>query len=169
MDSGRSSLQHIYKLRALDLDIARGLQNCSRIKWVEEGESSCAFFLRLVKKNSVDRNITALKADDGSVILDQDGSSRLLCSFYADPFSASPHDPVALATLLSNVSARLSPAESLVCRVLSVWGSVLLPFRVWLVAGPLAVMAFPWNSIFVSGLFLAMIWFLFSTLPLPLD
>ena len=54
-------------------------------------------------------------------------------------------------------------------RVLSVRGSALPPFRVWLVAGPLAVMAFPWNSIFVSGLFLALIWFLFLTLLLPLD
>ena len=36
-------------------------------------------------------------------------------------------------------------------------------------AGPLAVMAFPWNSIFASGLFLVLIWFLFLTLPLPLD
>ena len=120
VDSGRSSLQHVFnntlsRLKALDLEIARGLQTRSRIQWVEEGESSSAFFLRLVKKNSVDRNITALRADDGSVISDQDGLSRLLCSFYADLFSASPCDPVAQAALLSNVSARLSPAESLAC------------------------------------------------------
>ena len=55
VDSGRSSLQHIYnntlsRLKALDLEIARGLQTRSRIKWVEEGESSSAFLLRLVKK-----------------------------------------------------------------------------------------------------------------------
>ena len=56
-----------------------------------------------------------LRADDGSVISDQEGLSRLLCSFYADLYSASPCDPVAQAALLSNVSARLSPAESLVC------------------------------------------------------
>ena len=120
VDSGRSSLQHIYnntlsRLKALDLEIARGLQTRSRIKWVEEGESSSAFFLRLVKRNSVDRSITALRADDGSVISDQGGLSRLLCSFYSDLFSASPCDPVAQASLLSNVSVKLSPAESLGC------------------------------------------------------
>ena len=120
VDSGRSSLQHIYnntlsRLKALDLEIARGLQTRSRIKWVEEGESSSAFFLRLVKRNSVDRSITALRADDGSVTSDQEGLSRLLCSFYSDLFSASPCDPVAQASLLSNVSVKLSPAESLVC------------------------------------------------------
>ena len=52
VDSGRSSLQHVKlynntlsRLKALDLEIARGLQTRSRIKWVEEGESSSAFFL----------------------------------------------------------------------------------------------------------------------------
>ena len=63
----------------------------------------------------MDRNITALRADDGSVISDQNDLSRLLCSFYADLFSASTCDPVAQATLLSHVSAKLSGAESLGC------------------------------------------------------
>ena len=56
-----------------------------------------------------------MRADDGSVTSDQEGLSRLLCSFYSDLFSASPCDPVAQASLLSNVSVKLSPAESLVC------------------------------------------------------
>ena len=60
VDSGRSSLRHIYnttlsRLKALDLEIARGLQIRSHIKWVEEGDSSSAFFLRLVPTQFVGR------------------------------------------------------------------------------------------------------------------
>lgn len=77
MDSGRSSLLPNYnttlsRLTALGLEISL----CSGVKWVEEGESSSAFFLHLVKGQFVDRNIAALRA--GSVISDHDGLCRLL-------------------------------------------------------------------------------------------
>lgn len=78
-------------LKALDLEITCNLQICCHIKWLEEGESCSSRFLQLIKKNSVDLNIMALRADDGSVISDLEGQCKLLPSF----FSASPCDPVA--------------------------------------------------------------------------
>ena len=77
MDSGRFSLLPNYnttlsRLTALGLEISL----CSGVKWVEEGESFSAFFLHLVKRESVDQNIAALRA--GSVISDHDGLCRLL-------------------------------------------------------------------------------------------
>ena len=111
VDSGRSSLLPIYnttlsRLIALGLEIAHDLQVCSRVKWVEEATSSSAFFLRLIKRQSVDRNIAAQRADDGSAISDQDGLCRLLRPPLLKYFSATPCDPASQADLLSNVSAK---------------------------------------------------------------
>ena len=35
-------------------------------RWVEEGETSSAFFLRLEKKRAADRSVAALRTNDGS-------------------------------------------------------------------------------------------------------
>jgi len=48
------------ELANLDSWAAKGAQVRSRIKWVEEGETSSAYFFRLEKKRSGDRWISAL-------------------------------------------------------------------------------------------------------------
>ena len=94
------------QLKVLDLEIAHGLQIRSR-EWVKEGKSSSVFFLHMVKKQSVDWNMVALRSGDGSVIFDQDGLCRLLRSFSPDLFSASPCNPAAQTDLLLSVSPQL--------------------------------------------------------------
>lgn len=57
------------ELAVLDSRVAKGAQVRSRIRWVEEGETSSAYFLRLEKKRSADRWISALREGDGSSLL----------------------------------------------------------------------------------------------------
>lgn len=97
------------RLKELDLPEARGAQVRSRVRWVEEGETSSSYFLRLEKKRSVDRHISALRASDGSLVSDKDGLCGVFRDSYFDLFSA---DPVARDQLLSNVSSLPSEQSS---------------------------------------------------------
>ena len=84
-------------LDALDREVARGAQVQARARWVEEGESFTAYFLRLERKCATDRYISALRAGDGSLVADKDGLCTLLRSFYLDLFTAVPCDSSACA------------------------------------------------------------------------
>ena len=60
LDSGLVSCMGAYRsvldrLSGLDSTTAKGAQVRSRVKWIEEGEVSSAFFFRLEKKRSADR------------------------------------------------------------------------------------------------------------------
>ena len=98
LDHGVLSCLEAYKsvlerLAALDLVAAKGTQVCSCIRWVEEGESSSAFFFRLEKKRAADRLISGLRLDDGSVVNSTTGLLEAFSSFYSKLFSAQPCDP----------------------------------------------------------------------------
>ena len=82
---------------------------------MEEGESSSAYFFRLEKKNGTDRNISALRASDGTLITDKDGLCDVFRCFYLDLFSAAPCDSGARAELLPNISSVLPFRDSEVC------------------------------------------------------
>ena len=103
------------ELAALDSETARGAQVRSRIRWVEEGESSSAYFFRLEKKRSADRWISALRESDGSIISSPDDLCRSFASFYSSLFTAGATDPAVRATLLGNLSSSLSPEEASSC------------------------------------------------------
>ena len=103
------------ELGELDLELARGTQVRSRVTWVEEGESSSAFFFRLEKKRGADRHISAVRVDGGSVVTDINDICRVFTSFYSSLFASSPIDNNACASLLSNVSSSLSSEESRSC------------------------------------------------------
>ena len=103
------------RLKELDLSEARGAQVRSRVRWIEEGESSSSYFLHLENKRSVDRYISALRASDGSLVSDKDGHCGVFQDFYFDLFSAAPCDPIACDQLLSNVSSSLPSEQSSSC------------------------------------------------------
>ena len=63
--------------------------------WVEEGETSSAYFFRLEKKRGADRWISALRAVDDSIVSSPDDLFHSLSSFYSSLFTSSPTDPVA--------------------------------------------------------------------------
>ena len=82
---------------------------------MEEGESSSSYFIWLEKKNGTDRNISALRAGDATLVTDKDGLCDVFPSFYLDLFSAAPCDSNARAELLSNISSVLPYDDSEVC------------------------------------------------------
>ena len=130
VDSGRLSLLPIYlstlsRLDALDCEVARGAQVRARARWAEEGESSTAYFFRLEKKRATDRYISALRASDGSLVIDKDGLCNLLRSFYLDLFTAVPCDSSARAELLSHISSVLPFDNSEACEGLLSQGECL--------------------------------------------
>ena len=120
VDEGFLSIYGVYQsvlgeLAALDLDAAKGAQIRARARWVEEGETSSAYFFRLEKKRGADRWISALRDKDGSIVSSPADLCLSFSSFYSSLFTSSPTDPVAQQELLSNVSSTLSPGQALEC------------------------------------------------------
>ena len=83
---------------------ARAAPVCLRARWVEEGETSSAYFFRLEKKSRADRWISTIKQDDGTVISPA-GLCAAFVDFYTSLFLATPTDPDIQASLLSKVSS----------------------------------------------------------------
>ena len=113
LDSGLVSCMGAYRsvldrLSSLDSTTAKGAQVRSRVKWVEEGEVSSAFFFRLEKKRSADRWISALRNPNSSIVSSPSDLCASLSGFYSSLFSASSTDDTARDSLLDNISASLS-------------------------------------------------------------
>jgi len=120
IDGGSSSCVGPYhsalaELAKLDLEAARGAQVRSRARWVEEGETSSAYFFRLEKKCGADRWISAIKLDDGTIVSSPAELCAAFGAFYTSLFSATSTDPVIRASLLENVSSSLSPDMAALC------------------------------------------------------
>ena len=79
-------------LAKLDLDPARGAQNRSRTHWVEEDESSYSYFFCLVKKQSDDRIVSALRLPDGTIFNCAQDLVDCFAGFFFSLFSAEEID-----------------------------------------------------------------------------
>ena len=120
VDGGSSSCVGPYhsamaELAQLDLEAARGAQVRSRARWVEEGETSSAYFFRLEKKCGADRWISAIKLEDGTIVSSPTDLCSAFAEFYTSLFSAAPTDPGIRDSLLDNISSSLSPDEAAIC------------------------------------------------------
>lgn len=120
VDLGRLSCLGPYQstlaeLSKFDLEAACGAQVRSRIRWVEEGERSSAYFFRLEKKRSTDRRITALRESDGTIVSDIAGLCDSIASFYSGLFSSELTDTTARESLLSNICSTLTPEQASSC------------------------------------------------------
>ena len=103
------------RLAEFDLAAARGAQVRSRTRWVEEDETSSAYFCRLEKKRSAERWISAIRNPSGRIVSDPHDLCDSFYAFYSDLFTASPVDPVAQQSLLSNLTATLSQDQADLC------------------------------------------------------
>ena len=108
----RSTLAEIARM---DIEVARGAQVRARARWVEEGETSSAFFLRLEKKQASDWSVAALRTNDGSIVSHNDDLCRVFSSFYESLFTAEATDPAIANSLLSNVSSTLPSTQADLC------------------------------------------------------
>ena len=103
------------ELAKFDLEAAKGVQVSSRIRWVEEGETSSAYFFRLEKKNAADQWISALRESDGSLVSSPSDLCRSFASFYSSLFTGEATDPSVQASLLANLPSALSPVQASLC------------------------------------------------------
>ena len=103
------------ELERLDLAEAEGARIRARIRWIEEGEASTAFFFRKEHKQSADHWVPALWDPEGAVHCDVEGIGTVLSDFYTFLFLEEPCDPVAGDELLSNVSSALPPRQASLC------------------------------------------------------
>lgn len=103
------------QLAYLDREVARGAQVLALARWVEEGESSSAYFSRLEKKRCADRKISALREADGSITSSPEGLCRYFASFYSSLFYASPTNGAAQESLLSHVTSTLASQQAASC------------------------------------------------------
>ena len=119
VDQGHISALSDYKeapseLQGFFLDAARGAQVRSRARWVEEGESSTAYFFRLEKKRKAVSTISSLKVGDRSVTSTEDLLTAAT-NFYQNLYTSWETDPAIQEDLLSNLSLSLSPDEADLC------------------------------------------------------
>ena len=119
VDQGHVSALSDYKvalsdLQEFSLDEARGAQVRSRARWVEEGESSTAYFFRLEKKRRAESTISSLKVGDRSVT-STEGLLAAAVDFYQNLYTSCETNPVVQDELLSNLSSSLSLEEADLC------------------------------------------------------
>ena len=103
-----------FAAQQLDLEAAGGAQVRSRARWVEDGETSSAYFFRL-EKCGADRWTSAIKLDDGTIVSSPTNLRAALADFYTSLFSAIRTDPVIHDSLLCNVSSSLSLGMAALC------------------------------------------------------
>ena len=103
------------KIARMDIEVARGAQVRAGAYWMEEGETSSAFFLRLEKKRAADRSVAALRTNDGSIVSHNDDLCRVFSSFYESLFTAEATNPAIANSLLSNVSSTLPSTQADLC------------------------------------------------------
>ena len=120
IDGGSSSCVGPYhsalaELAKFDLEVARGAQVRSRARWVEEGETSSAYFFRLERKSGADRWISAIRLDDGSIVSSPADLCKSFAAFYTSLFTAIPTESSVRTSLLDNISASLSGDEAALC------------------------------------------------------
>ena len=108
----RSTLAEI---SGMDIEVARGAQVRACTRWMEEGETSSAFFLRLKKKRAADRSVAALRTNDGAIVSHNDDLCRVFSSFYESLFTAEATDPAIANSLLRNVSSTLPSTQADLC------------------------------------------------------
>jgi len=120
IDLGRVSLLDVYesvqsRIANIDLAAAKGAQVRSRVRWVEEGETSSRYFLRLEKKHGSENWISAMKNSDGSIVSDIVDICDSWVSFYSNLFTACDTDLPVQDDLLDKLSSSLSPDQADSC------------------------------------------------------
>ena len=99
----------LHQLAELDVEVAKGAQVHARVRWIEEGVSSSAYFFRLEKKRG------AIWNDDGTIVSAPDDLCLSFSSFYSSLFTASPTDASAQESLLDNIVSSLPTDQSDLC------------------------------------------------------
>ena len=94
----KANLENFYVNRA------KGYQIRSRAKWIEEGEKSTSYFLRLEKKHQIYNTIEKLKISNGQTTTNNDDILEEAVNFYQKLYTSSLPDPQFIDTYLENIN-----------------------------------------------------------------
>ena len=96
---------------------AKGYQIRSRAKWVEQGEQSTSYFLRLEKKHQVYNQIDTLMKDNGQMERTTEEILKETVSFYTKLYSTTSPSASDIDSYLVNTNFihKLSPESSNIC------------------------------------------------------
>ena len=91
-DTLKNELSTLYDYKA------KGYQIRSRAKWIEDGEQSTSYFLRLEKKHQLFNQIDALKSENGDIVKTSDQILSVASGFYQKLYATThPTDESILA------------------------------------------------------------------------
>ena len=96
---------------------ARGHQVRSRAKWIEEGERSSSYFLRLEKKRQTFNQIDSLVTENGQIARTNDEILATAYQFYSKLYSSTNPAQNAITTYLQNTKFenKLNDLDKLTC------------------------------------------------------
>ena len=115
----RSVLEQLSKW---DIEAAKGAQVRSRVRWVEDGEVSSAFFSRLENKRAAHRWVAALRKPHGTLVSSPSDLCSSFVAFYSSLLFASCTDSSVQDSLLANISSFLSANQASQCEGLLTLG-----------------------------------------------
>jgi hypothetical protein len=98
-----------YKMLKNELDRlyaekSRAYQIRSRVQWIEEGEKSTSYFLKMEKKRQTYNTITRLKKSDGKLVQDNQQILQTCENFYSKLYTSNHPDEKSIDEYLSSVT-----------------------------------------------------------------
>jgi len=96
---------------------AKGAQIRSKAKWIEEGEKSTAYFLRLEKHHQITNVIKGLRNNKGDIIHGSEGTLAIMKEFYENLYSSRNPDEEATEDYFNDIKPEhvLDESEQQVC------------------------------------------------------
>ena len=110
------------QLSKWDIEAVKGAQVRSRLRGVQDGEVSSAFFFRLEKKRAADKWVASLREPDGTLVSSPSDLCASFVTFHSSPFSTSCTDSSVQDSFLANISSFLSPNQASQCEGLLTLG-----------------------------------------------
>jgi hypothetical protein len=108
-DNALNSLSLLYSAETKAAEVR------SRALWVEEGETSSAFFLRLEKQHHASKMVDLLQLANGQFVSDTPDLLQAWEGFYSSLFTSIPTDEHIQDSFLDSLERVLSPDESRSC------------------------------------------------------
>jgi len=117
IDYKQEKMQIKNELEKYHLEKAKGYQIRSKAKWVEEGEKSTSFFLRLEKKHQTFNVIDCLENNEGSIIRSDDDILNHCVQFYKKLYSSNKPNKEKINSYLNkiNFEKTLTDSQANVC------------------------------------------------------
>ena len=103
------------RLNSLQLTELEGAVLRSKLKWIEDGEKSTKFFFGMEKSRQTKKIMKQVFKPNGEIVSDQKNILQEQRNFYTSLYAKESIDGESKATLISNISTRLTDSERDTC------------------------------------------------------